>query len=169
MSEEYVRRCPTCDTENAPHVMRCVCGALLAGVDLVSKSPAPAHTAITREVALADPQASSTICPYEDCAQPNPPGSDTCLYCNRPLAAGAALTSPSQAQSLLSLPQALKDRYRVLQPLPVQGAEAELLLVEAWSGGAPRVAKIYRHGIQPRQDVPQRIAPLPPPPPLPAL
>lgn len=155
MSAEYVRRCPTCDTENAPHVMRCVCGALLAGVDLVSKSPPP----VANEIAIANaPQAAATICPYDDCAQPNPPGSETCLYCNRPLAAGAALSTPSQAQSLLSLPQALKDRYRILKPLPVQGAEAELLLVEALSGGAPRVAKIYRHGIQPRQDVQQRIA-----------
>lgn len=157
MSTDYIRRCPTCDAENAPQVMRCVCGALLAGVDLIGKSPALAETSAPIEVAIAKTVADA-ICSYEDCAQPNPPGSGTCLYCNRPIASSTALTTAAQSQSLLSLPQALKDRYRILKPLPVQGAEAELLLVEAHAGGPSRVAKIYRHGIQPRQDVQQRIA-----------
>jgi hypothetical protein len=34
MSQDYIRRCPSCGTENALGVMRCVCGALLTGVDL---------------------------------------------------------------------------------------------------------------------------------------
>ncbi len=153
MSADYLRRCPTCDTENAPHIMRCACGALLAGVDLVSKraaaNPAPATDASRVETLL---------CAYEDCGQNNPPGSTNCLYCNRPLAHGTTLSSAVQLQSLLNLPGTLKNHYRIIQPLPTQGAEAELLLVEKIAGGPALVAKIYRHGIQPRQDVQQRIA-----------
>lgn len=158
MSADYIRICPTCGSENTPQIMRCSCGALLAGVDLVNKqalelTPEPAS-------ALQEPTEDKVpvICSYEDCAQANPPGSKTCLYCNRSLSKSASLTKPGQLQSLLTLPGKLKERYRILSPLPTQGAEAELLLVEEHSGGPARVAKIYRHGIQPRPDVQERIA-----------
>jgi hypothetical protein len=36
---EYIRICPTCRAENAPEVMRCACGALLAGIDVVRREP----------------------------------------------------------------------------------------------------------------------------------
>jgi tRNA A-37 threonylcarbamoyl transferase component Bud32 len=194
VSADYVRRCPSCGADNAPQVMRCACGALLAGVDLVSKAPAqgqppgklataatgapsssdtkpdeaatspPAFTvsAIASSLAPASPTsieaASTTVCPYEDCAQPNPSGTDTCVYCNRALKHPAALSGGAPLPSLISLPGTLKDRYRILHPLPTQGAQAELLLVQAQAGGAPRVAKIYRHGVKPRADVQQRVA-----------
>ncbi|MDP3650352.1 MAG: protein kinase [Rhodoferax sp.] len=156
MDADYVRRCPSCETEHAPQVMRCGCGALLVGVDLVSKqtvvqAPAPKQ---------AVPGDTPITCPFDDCAQANPAGSTSCLYCNRPLNAGAPAlqASPGPVQSLLTLPTQLRTRYRILHPLPTQGAEAELLLVEAHSGGPACVAKIYRHGIQPRPEVQERIA-----------
>ncbi len=154
MSADYIRRCPACGAENAPQVMRCACGALLAGVDLVSKQAEPVAAS---PAAPSEPIAAGAICPYEDCGQANPPGGDACLYCNRPLA-DTALSRPAQLQSLVSLPAALKNQYRIVKPLPVQGGEAELLLVEDFSGGPERVAKIYRHGLQPRPDVQERIA-----------
>ena len=53
---EYIRECPTCRAENPPDVMRCACGALLAGVDLVRKgarakpAEAPAQPGPTEEI-----------------------------------------------------------------------------------------------------------------------
>jgi tRNA A-37 threonylcarbamoyl transferase component Bud32 len=161
MSADHIRLCPSCGTENAPQVMRCACGALLAGVDLVARPVTPPASSTPMRsgpastvplVASAATTATGATCPFEDCAQPNPPGSDTCLYCNRPLSVAPAL------QSLHRLPSALSSQYRLLRPLPVQGAEAELLLVQAIDGGAERVAKVYRHGIVPRADIQQRIA-----------
>ena len=157
MTPDYVRVCPSCDAENAPEVMRCACGALLAGVDLVDRRVAQAAPAAVR--ALAQVEAPrSIVCPHEDCAQENPAGSSTCLYCNRPLEEQGAASAPDLSQGLLRLPSRLRDRYRILKPLPTQGSEAELLLVEEHSGGPTLVAKIYRHGIAPRADVQQRIA-----------
>jgi tRNA A-37 threonylcarbamoyl transferase component Bud32 len=74
------------------------------------------------------------------------------------LAQQTGLSSATQLHSLISLPGTLKDRYRILRPLPTQGAEAELLLVQAVAGGPELVAKIYRHGVQPRADVRERLA-----------
>lgn len=204
---EYVRQCPTCGAENAPETLRCACGALLAGVDLVRKAAvapevaqaatgagepaaaegacstaAPAPTApISPGLASADAaptapasagrastvptaavsaptsaSATPAVCPYNDCGQSNPPGSATCLYCNRPLAP-ASEPDPEPA-SLLSLPTALREDYRIVRPFPAAGAEAEILLVEPVAGGPQRVAKIYRSGIRPRAEVQERIA-----------
>lgn len=152
MSADPIRLCPSCGAENAPQVMRCACGALLAGIDLVAR-PAAVSTAPPPPPAAAAPQGGAgPVCPHEDCGQPNPPASDTCLYCNRPLAVAP------QLQSLHRLPSALSSQYRLVRPLPVQGAEAELLLVQAVDGGAEYVAKVYRHGIVPRADIAKRIA-----------
>jgi hypothetical protein len=160
ISPEYIRRCPSCEAENTPHTMRCSCGALLTGVDLsLKKSAVPALQIDDSQVSAAVPEPGAALfCAYEDCAQANPAGSEICLYCNRPLPLGAVLQTTaqttadtnqlSQIQSLLSLPSALKNRYRILRPLPTQGAEAELLLVQELEGNAQRIAKIYRHGVQ---------------------
>ena len=171
MSSELIRICPSCGTENAAQVMRCRCGALLAGVDLVQ---AERKGAATRAAAAgAAPAAGQILCRFDDCAQPNPPGSLSCLYCNRalPAATAAAVSSGAASapvpdgnalqtprQSLLNLPATLQRRYRILRPLAQQGAEAELLLVEALDGGAPLVAKIYRQGIQPKTAIFERLA-----------
>src|ERR1043166_9592182 len=135
--------------------MRCGCSALLAGVDLVRKGMASAPLD-SSQTTPSLPQA--VTCPYQDCGQSNPPGSATCLYCNRALADNAALSPGGRAHSLLGLPAALKDRFSILRPLPTHGAEAELLVVQAHGGGPERIAKVYRHGIQPRREVQERIA-----------
>ncbi len=162
MTVDYYRRCPSCGTENKPQVMRCACGALLAGVDLLNRQPLSEAT--VSAVEPAPPQAgvttqtpaSAAICAFEDCGQSNPTGSKTCLYCNRPLTqvAGAG----DQLQSLISLPGKLKDQYRILRPLTTSGAEAELLLVQSLTGEPAIVAKIYRHGVHPKAEVLQRMA-----------
>ncbi|MBL8471513.1 MAG: protein kinase [Rhodocyclaceae bacterium] len=156
----YIRLCPACGSENPPAAMRCTCGAMLAGVDLSLPRAAaePAAAAPVGEAsALATAQAESAtlICPHEDCGAPNPPGSDICLYCSRPLAAAADAPPPA---SLMRLPAALARGHRILRPLPAVGAEAELLIVEPLAGGDPLVAKIYRHGIYPRREVAERLA-----------
>ena len=160
MSQTYIRRCPACETENAPEVMRCVCGTLLSGVDLMEKrEQAEPSIEIKQPVA----RATELICAYEDCEQSNPPGSELCLYCNRPLIKepAAANTDSSQILSLLSLPQALRDRYKILHHLPTLGAEAELLLVEENTSAIQRVAKIYRHGIYGKSEVRERLQAVP--------
>ncbi|MBL8483332.1 MAG: protein kinase [Rhodocyclaceae bacterium] len=157
----YIRLCPACGTENPPATLRCACGAMLAGVDLSlpraapAAAPASAAPAATPQSAAPAAQAPS-ICPHEDCGAPNPPGSDLCLYCNRPLA-GAAAAAAAPA-SLMQLPEALARGHRILRALPAAGAEAEILIVEPQAGGAPLIAKIYRHGIYPRPDVSERLA-----------
>lgn len=159
MSADAIRRCPSCDTEHAPAVMRCVCGALLAGLDLIVKQPKPVDAtppAAVQEQAGAGN--TDVVCSYDDCGQPNPAGSQACVYCNRAMVHAAALTLPGESHSLVNLPKALKANYRIVRPLPTQGAEAELLLVEALTGGPIRVAKIYRQGILPKREVQERIA-----------
>ena len=156
MSQTYIRRCPACETENAPEVMRCACGTLLSGVDLMEKRQQPEPQVEIKPVAT---EASVLICSYEDCEQSNPLDSELCLYCNRPLIKEPAASTPdsSQIHSLLSLPQALRDRYKILHHLPTLGAEAELLLVEENASSMQRVAKIYRHGVHGKSEVRERL------------
>lgn len=118
--------------------------------------PAP-FSPLTAAVSLA------VTCPYADCGQSNPPGIETCLYCNRalfrrPPAGPLAPIAPGAAPGLLKLPAALQERYRIVSLLPAKGSEAELLIVEALVGGTRRVAKIYRHGIVPKREVQDRVA-----------
>ncbi len=140
----YYRRCPGCGSHNNPDVLRCDCGTMLAGVDLIAESPAERTTP-------QPPGAAGLLCPYPDCAQPNRPDSTRCIYCDRPMTA---------VPSLINLPAALSRSYRILEPMPAKGAEAELLVVQAKTGGAQLVAKIYRHGILPKPAVQERIAQL---------
>ena len=140
----YYRLCPGCGIHNQPDVLRCQCGTMLAGIDLIAESPANTGTP---EVI----KASGPICPFADCAQPNPSGSTRCMYCDRPISA---------APSLINLPGALRNRFRIIESMPAKGAEAELLVVQAMGGGVQLVAKIYRHGILPKTAVQERIAKL---------
>lgn len=159
VSSEFIRRCGTCGAEHAPDIMRCTCGALLFGADLVRKSApaeAPPQAGPNANTDTAPASASQPLlCPYDDCGQANPAGSETCVYCNRPLASGPSLTSP--AQSLVQLPSALASRYRITRPLPATGAEADILLVEPVAGGPACIAKLYRQGILPKSEVQERI------------
>lgn len=139
--------------------MRCVCGALLAGLDLVIKRPAAPDADAAPIVPPSGAADEETIlCMHEDCGQRSPAGSVSCVYCDRPLAGAVALTPPAQLYTLLNLPASLRQRYRIVQPLPALGAEAELLLVEAIGGGPTLVAKIYRQGIHPKRAVQERLA-----------
>lgn len=152
--DELIRRCPGCGAENPPAAMRCSCGMLLAGVDLSHKAamqPAPAQDMAPQAAA------ESLTCPYDDCAQPNPPGSTQCVYCNRPLGGTAEALCSEEMATLVNLPAALKTRYRIVRPMPARGAEAELLVVQENTGGPELIAKIYRHGILPRREVQDRI------------
>lgn len=154
MDAELIRRCPGCGAENPPASMRCSCGMLLAGVDLSRKAaaqPAPEQDMAPKAAA------ESLTCPYDDCAQPNPPGSTVCVYCNRLLADNAAALRSEEMATLVNLPAALKTRYRIVRPMPARGAEAELLVVQENTGGPELIAKIYRHGILPKREVQERI------------
>jgi hypothetical protein len=97
--------------------LRCGCGALLAGVDICSagedERPAAAESARDEQQSVAAtrlreapitassrsgvpspatgaPAAVTLTCPYPDCGQSNPAGSERCLYCNRPVRLRAA-------------------------------------------------------------------------------
>ncbi len=151
MAQEYVRICPVCETENPAEMLVCACGASLAAVDYTLKA-APAPEAEP----LAPPpvtSAATLTCPYPDCGQPNPPGETRCLYCNRPLQAGNA---PQEER--YPLPSALRAAYRLLEVLPTQGSEADLMLVESLAGGEQRIVKLYRKGIRPDGELLARIA-----------
>lgn len=184
MSTTLVRVCPACGLQHPAEHLRCECGTLLFGVDLVrpqASSPSrPEATGEAEEVELeqgavaqAEPQGASLaatsggLCPHEDCGQPNPAGSELCLYCNRSLHAAPAegvTSTPGHAVApvLLQLPSALRDRYRVLRPFEARGAEADILLVAPSAphseGQTTLVAKIYRQGIRPSAEVQARIA-----------
>ncbi len=184
MSADYLRLCPTCGTENSPETLRCACGALLSGVDIIARValaeaaaaspgseaslPPAATIALQPEAPPASPSAPQPItCPHADCGQPNPPGSPRCLYCDRPLLAGeegdglTAAGPQAGGTTLLALPGALRQRFRIVRALPASGAEAELLVVEPLAGGEQSIAKIYRHGIHPKPEVQERLRRIP--------
>lgn len=172
MTPAYVRICPVCEQENPPERARCACGASLAGIDFslkreseghagesagagtsaaapapaVAGAPASGEGPVPGEPAQATAPAHGPpiICPHADCAQENPPGTKRCLYCNRPLA-----PQSSPEFSARPLPRALRDEYRVLEPLAVAGSESDLLLVERLATGDRCVAKLYRRGFAP--------------------
>lgn len=66
--------------------------------------------------------------------------------------------APAPRRSLFNLPSAFDGRYRIVEPLPTAGAEAELLLVESIQDGQRGVAKLYRPGIEPKTQVLERIS-----------
>ena len=152
VANEYVRVCPVCERENPPGRARCVCGAALTGVDFSLKrvehappEPEPEPPAIVEhaDVATLPAAGEPVVCPYPDCAQVNPPGSERCVYCNRPLHISATLAGARP------LPAALRYRYRVVEAFPATGSEADILLVVDAKTGDKAVAKLYRRGIQP--------------------
>lgn len=169
MTARYVRICPVCEQENPPERARCTCGASLAGVDfsLERSATPPSAPALESPGSTSDAASSvvetapsgekqsatnvlaadappSIICPHVDCGQPNPAGSALCVYCNRPLTATAAPEFTARP-----LPRALRDDYRVVEPLAVAGSESDLLLVERVATGGRCVAKLYRRGFAP--------------------
>lgn len=157
MEAMHIRRCPGCRKENEPSAMRCECGILLAGVDIIVKQTEPIPVLNTTQSEKNNSDNLNVTCPYEDCGQTNPPGSKSCQYCNRTINGNHALTQTETLHSLVNLPAALKNRYRIIKPMPTRGAEAELLIVQVFTGGPDLVAKIYRHGILPKREIQERI------------
>lgn len=159
----YFRLCPGCGAHNPPERLRCACGALLTGVDLSQgEASVPASVDSPHTAPVASPVASESLrCPFDDCAQPNPPGTVLCLYCNRPLRAVPTESAAQErlTEGVLSLPSALRGRFRIVQQWPARGAEAELFVVQALGrDDPPCVLKLYRHGIHPKADVQARVA-----------
>jgi tRNA A-37 threonylcarbamoyl transferase component Bud32 len=158
---EYVRVCPVCGAESAPEAAQCAgCGTLLLGVDLTLKQAAPAAPA-TPEPA---PAAAQLRCPHDDCGAMNAPGSERCLYCDRPLT-GAVTVPPTPtfadgapAASLYRLPAALADKFRIVEMLPAGGAEAEIMLLAGITSGVKVIAKLYRPGMLPKSEVLERVS-----------
>ncbi|MFO1303076.1 MAG: serine/threonine-protein kinase [Burkholderiales bacterium] len=144
----YVRVCPVCDTENPPDLARCACGATLTGIDFSIPRTAEKEIAASGPAAKEGDAASPSLtCPFADCAQPNTPGADRCVYCNRPLHAQETADEP--VIDARPLPAALRERYRVVEAFPATGAEADILLVVDRRSGDKVVAKLYRKGIEP--------------------
>lgn len=174
---DYERICPVCTTAAAADATQCVqCGTLLLGVDLTLKQLAPSPAAAP----ASPPATAETRCPHTDCAMPNPPGGDACLYCGRPLAAPtcsadqaiavpvhtadsavavppAAAPISEGAASLYRLPASLAAKFRLVEVLPAGGAEAEIMLLEGLGTGVRVIAKLYRPGILPKSAVLERV------------
>jgi len=121
------------------------------------------------------PTASAAqVCTHADCGQPNPPGMTVCVYCNRPLMSVAAAPGPAAAareakaessttptsvrRTLISLPAGLAARFEIHEPLKAAGGEADLFIVADRATGGQAVLKLYRHGIEPRTDVLERVS-----------
>ncbi|MFH1604417.1 MAG: serine/threonine-protein kinase [Pseudomonadota bacterium] len=68
------------------------------------------------------------------------------------------VASQGPRRSLFNLPSTFDGRYRIVEPLPTAGAEAELLIVESVEAGHRAVAKLYRPGIEPKTEVLKRIS-----------
>ncbi|HSA46438.1 MAG TPA: serine/threonine-protein kinase [Candidatus Competibacteraceae bacterium] len=64
----------------------------------------------------------------------------------------------SLPRTLMQLPATLAARYRIVQPLPAAGGEADLLLVAAVADGQRYVIKIYRYGIVVKPEVLAKIS-----------
>ena len=94
-----VKRCPGCSAEHPPNTLRCACGLLLVGVDLVEPGTVEAAPDPVSAVPSAD--VTALLCPHADCAQTNPAESTLCKYCNRPLTSRLWLEWPWGERELL--------------------------------------------------------------------
>jgi len=107
----------------------------------VADAATPAPRGADESAASAQP---AVVCPYADCAQPNPAGAERCVYCNRALQPASPAIAGARP-----LPAALRDAYRLVDVFPATGGEADILLVADAKTGERRVAKLYRRGIAP--------------------
>jgi hypothetical protein len=64
---------------------------------------------------------------------------------------------PRPHRSLFNLPTALAEAWRIVEPIPAGGAEAELFVVARIADGVEAVAKIYRPGLKPRSHALERL------------
>ena len=130
---------------------------MLSDVDFTHIGSSTAPEVKPSESVPAKPVNKLIICPNTDCAQPNPTGSVRCVYCNRLLEQPVANSEADQLQNIL--PTVLKARFNVLEVLPSEGAQADLILVEMKQAGASekRMLKLYRKGIKPDWEVLERL------------
>jgi hypothetical protein len=154
---ETVRICPLCGKHNPPEETFCICGTLLSEVDFTYIDSTPESDVKPTAPVSTTPATQSIICPNADCAQPNSPGSQRCVYCNRLLEQPEAKSEAEQLQNVL--PTALQARFTVLEVLPSEGAQADLILIETKQSGTTekRMLKIYRKGIKPDWQVFERL------------
>lgn len=159
-AQDYVRLCPVCGTIAAPEAAQCAtCGTLLLGVDLSLRQEAPAPAK------LPETAVDGLQCPYEDCGAINTPGSETCLYCGRPLQAEAEQSAEGATGAVsptltfaVRLPTALAEKFRIAEVLPAGGAEAEIAILAGLANPDVKVvAKLYRPGIVPKSGVLERV------------
>jgi serine/threonine protein kinase len=59
---------------------------------------------------------------------------------------------------LIMLPAALDARFEIIEPLKAAGGEADLFIVRDKQQGERAVLKLYRHGIEPRTEVLERVS-----------
>lgn len=148
---DYIRRCPVCATAAPPEEVQCGhCGTLLQGVDLTLKGATPPPAPVAAPATVS----AERICPHADCAMPNPPDSEQCLYCGRSITTDAVSPSPT----FYRLPAALASKFRIAEVLPAGGAEAEIMLLEGLSSGVKVIAKLYRPGLMPKAEVLERVS-----------
>jgi len=142
--------------------------------DAQAATPATENHAASASIAAS----AALICAHADCAQPNPSNASLCVYCNRPLPAAAAapiavpgvappvrkidsdaamVATPSR-RMLISLPAGLAARFEIREPLKAAGGEADLFIVADRANGSCAVLKLYRHGLEPRTDVLERVS-----------
>lgn len=60
---------------------------------------------------------------------------------------------PAIAAGSISIPPSLAATYRMVEPIPTQGAEADLFIVETTSRRERFVLKLYRRGLKPKAEV----------------
>ncbi len=156
---DYVRLCPVCGVAAVPEAAQCGnCGTLLLGGDLSLRQDTPAAS----RTSARPPAAALAQCPYEDCGAVNAPGSESCLYCGRPLTevavAAPVAVAPAPLPTLYTLPASLAEKFRITEVLPAGGAEAEIMILVGLANPAVKVvAKLYRPGIVPKTDVLERV------------
>jgi len=52
-----------------------------------------------------------------------------------------------------SIPSSLASSYQMVEPMPTQGAEADLFIIQSMEGKQKYVLKLYRRGLKPKSDV----------------
>jgi serine/threonine protein kinase len=63
------------------------------------------------------------------------------------------LEGPAVTAGNVSMPSVLASRYRMVEPIPTQGAEADLFIVQPLADKQKYVLKLYRRGLKPKCDV----------------
>jgi hypothetical protein len=150
--KDYERLCPVCGTAAVPEATQCAqCGTLLLGVDLTLKQAAAPPPAPATSGAPA-----GVRCPHDDCGAENPPSSERCLYCDRPLVLDNTAVPP--APTFYRLPSALAEKFRIVEVLPAGGAEAEIMVLAGLGSGVKVIAKLYRPGLLPKSEVLERVS-----------